>query len=209
VSVPAPVTGPMVRRFRPDDTAAVYEVCLRTGAAGEDATGTLRDPDLLGHVWAGPYLVLEPEHAWVLEDADGIAGYVLGAPDTRGFEAACEAEWWPPLRERVDDPAGDDASWSLDQRLAHLVHHPPVAPDSVVAGHPAHLHVDLLPRAQGQGWGRVLVSTLLAALATAGSPGVHLGVGPANTRARGFYAALGFVELDRSPAVVWMGMTSC
>jgi ribosomal protein S18 acetylase RimI-like enzyme len=205
MSVPAPLTGPTVRRFRPDDTAAVYDVCLRTGANGEDATGTLLDPDLLGHVWAGPYLVLQPEHAWVLEDADGIAGYTLGTPDTRAFEQACEAEWWPALRERVADPAGDAASWSADQHLSHLVHHPPIAPENVVAGHPAHLHIDLLPRAQGQGWGRVLVSTLLAGLVPGGPPGVHLGVSPANVRAAGFYAALGFVELDRSPTVVWLG----
>jgi ribosomal protein S18 acetylase RimI-like enzyme len=34
---------------------------------------------------------------------------------------------------------------------------------------------------------------------------MHLGVSPANARALGFYARLGFVELARSPDVVWLG----
>ncbi len=197
-----------LRGARAEDAAALYGVCLRTGADGADATGRHRDPDLLGHLWVGPFLALEPEHALVLEDGAGILGYALGTRDTRRFEAACEQRWWPALRSRYDDPGGstDPATRRTpDQRLAHLVHHPPRSPDEVVADHPAQLHVDLLPRGQGVGHGRRLVIALLGLLAAAGAPGVHLGVGPANVRARAFYPRLGFRELAESPGVVWMG----
>jgi ribosomal protein S18 acetylase RimI-like enzyme len=42
-------------------------------------------------------------------------------------------------------------------------------------------------------------------LATAGATGVHLGTGPANARALGFYERLGFTELLRNPHVVFLG----
>jgi ribosomal protein S18 acetylase RimI-like enzyme len=200
------VTGPVLRLFRAEDVAAVYDVCRRTGLGGEDATGHYADPDLLGHLWAGPFLALEPEHCLVVEDGDGVAGYCLATSDTRRFESACEEEWWPALRPRhADPPDGDRSTWSGDEALAHLVHHPPVAPDTVVAEHPAHLHVDLLPRLQGRGLGRELMTAMFALLATDGATGVHLGVGPGNTRALGFYERLGFTELLRNPHVVFLG----
>ena len=77
-----------IRPFRPGDADAVYDVCLRTGERGGDATG-LVDRDLIGDVWAGPYLAYAPELAFVAEDPAGrVVGYVLGVRDTRGFEAA-------------------------------------------------------------------------------------------------------------------------
>ena len=45
----------------------------------------------------------------------------------------------------------------------------------------------MLPDVQGGGRGGRMLGTLLDALSAAGSPGVHLGVSPANLRAIGFY----------------------
>ena len=199
------MTTPTIRPARQDDTAAVYNVCLRTAADGDDATGRYANPDLLGHIWAGPYLALQPQYALVLEDDEGVAGYTLGALDSRAFEQLCAEQWWPSLQRRIKDPLGGPASWSPDQRLAHLVHHPPYAPEPVVARYPSHLHIDLLPRGQGKGHGRTLIESLLDLLRAEGSGGVHLGVSPTNVRAQGFYRALGFVDLQARPNVLFMG----
>lgn len=193
-----------VRPFRGEDTDAVYDVCLRTGASGADATGQA-DVTLFGDVWAGPYLAVAPHLAYIAEDEQGVAGYVLGALDTRAFEAACEQSWWPPLRRRHEEPTGSPATWTLPDRLAYLVHHPPQTPDDVLDGRPSHLHVNLLPRAQGQGHGATLTATVLTALSSAGSPGVHLGVDPTNVRAQRFYVRQGFAEIARDHDVVWLG----
>ena len=136
----------MIREFRAGDEAAIYDICLRTGASGEDATHLYSDPDLLGHVFAGPYLKLCPEFASVVEEDGDVLGYILGAPDTRAFEARCEAEWWPPLRGRYPDPG---IPMTPDERMMHAIHHFAPAPDEIVAGYPSHLHIDLLPRTQG------------------------------------------------------------
>ncbi|MDT0163988.1 GNAT family N-acetyltransferase [Actinotalea sp. AC32] len=178
-----------VRGARATDVARLYEICLRTGAAGSDATGR-HDPLLLGDVYVGPYLALCPDLAFVLAGADDVAvGYVLGVADTTAFEERCRAEWWPGARER--HPVGS-ATHPGDAELVRLVHEPERTPSAVTAEFPAHLHIDLLPEAQGSGGGRRLVEHLVAELRRRGVPGVHLGVDPENLRARGFYAHLGF-----------------
>lgn len=186
----------MIRPYEPRDLERLYEICLRTGASGEDASELVVDPRLFGELYAAPYGVLEPEHAFVVDDGAGRAvGYVLGALDTRAFEARCEAEWWPALRAR--HPIGSGAN-DLDELLVSLLHARHPADDDVVARYPSHLHIDLLPEAQGQGWGRALMTTVQDALRAAGSPGVHLGVSARNTRALAFYAHLGYEEHARN-----------
>lgn len=193
--------GYRIRLYDPRDLDAVYDICLLTGDAGGDASSLYDDPKLLGHVYAGPYLALEPELAFVLEDEGGVCGYILGARDTARFERAYREAWLPPLQARYPDPGGDpDAhaeSWTADARIHHLLHHPKETPRALSAAYPSHLHIDLLPRAQGRGYGARLMDTLLAVLRAQGSPGVHLGVGARNVRAQGFYLAYGFTELSR------------
>lgn len=187
--------GVTIRPFLAGEERVLYEICLLTGDSGEDASALYRDPDLLGAVYVGPYLRLAPEHALVGVDDDGVAGYVLGAPDTAGFEAACEREWWPSLRERYPPDAFPEDT--PDGRMVRLIHHPPTVSPDVLERYPAHLHIDLLPRLQGRGQGRALLTALLDGLAAAGAPGVHLGVARTNERAIGFYLRMGFTEVHR------------
>jgi ribosomal protein S18 acetylase RimI-like enzyme len=196
---------PRLRPYRTADHDAVYDICVRTGAAGDDATHLLRDPSLLGHVYAGPYVELVPDLAFVVEDNDGVAGYILGAADTAEFQNRLEREWWPGLRRRypVYRTDGDAA---LDDLLIALMHSPARAPADLVAAYPSHLHIDLLPRLQGQGWGRRLINTLSERLRATGSHGLHLGVATANTKAHAFYRAVGFTELDDDGVTVTFAM---
>lgn len=198
------MTPAHVRPYEPGDLDRLYEICLRTAASGEDASGLVADPRLFGEIYAAPYAVLEPEHAFVVDDGDGTAiGYVLGALDTRAFDARCEAEWWPPLRERYPRGAGEV---DMDRVLVALLHDRHREADAVLAGHPSHLHIDLLPAAQGAGWGRRLMEALHERLAADGSPGVHLGVSTRNRRAIGFYRHLGYEELASDPSTLTLGL---
>jgi ribosomal protein S18 acetylase RimI-like enzyme len=196
---------PLLRPYRTADHDAVYDICVRTGAAGEDATHLLRDPALLGHVYAGPYVELAPDLAFVVEDDDGVAGYILGAADTAEFQDRLEREWWPELRRRY--PAyRTDGYAAFDDLLIALMHSPVRALADLVAAYPSHLHIDLLPRLQGQGWGRRLIDTLVERLRATGSHGLHLGVATANTKAQAFYRAVGFTELDDDGVTVTFAM---
>ncbi|WP_395844688.1 GNAT family N-acetyltransferase [Cystobacter fuscus] len=182
-----------VRPYHPKDREAVYDICVRTGASGQDARGHYRSDDLLPDVYAGPYLELEPHLAFVLDEGGRAVGYVLGTADTPSFVKAWRARWLPLVAGRHPPPV--EPARTPDERLISTLHHPERMLSPELAPHPAHLHVDLLPHAQGAGYGRRLVETFLAAAAAAGAPSLHLGTGNDNTRALRFYERLGFQRL--------------
>ena len=94
----------------------------------------------------------------------------------------------------------------LDDLLIALMHSPARTRAELVAAYPSHLHIDLLPRLQGQGWGRRLIDTLVERLRASGSHGLHLGVATANTKAQAFYRVIGFTELDDDGFTVTFAM---
>jgi ribosomal protein S18 acetylase RimI-like enzyme len=180
-----------LRPFHPSDLGAIYRICLLTGAAGGDATSLYRNPDLLPHLYAGAYPVADPGLTFVVVDELGVVGYVVATADTFGFEHWLDEHWWPTLRTqhpRVDDP-GDGTE---DHVLIERIHDWKPVDDTLYDTHPAHMHIDLLPRAQGQGWGRKLIETLSVALRERGVTGLHLGVDARNTGAIAFYERVGF-----------------
>ena len=194
----------LIRPVEPGDLDALYDVCLRTGDAGEDATARFADFRLLGEVYVGPYLLMPSGIGYTAIEEGVPSGYVLAAVDTRRFESECEAEWWPPLRERYPQQVEDDPSTD-DAEVIALIHRPESPSEEVVARYPAHLHIDLLPVLQGRGVGRQMMDRLLYELWARGVPGVHLGVDARNERAVGFYEHLGFDRIDDTDDVV-MGL---
>lgn len=191
--------GPMakIRNYRETDLDALYRICLETGASGKDATPLYRDHKIVGHVYAAPYAKFSPETAFVLEDDEGVGGYIIGPADTHAFELRLEREWWPKFRKTYPDPdpAGHE-KWGLDERMMYLIHHPQRTPRRLSEPYPAHLHIDLLPRLQGRGFGRTLIESWSECVRGLGACGFHLGVGAANERAIGFYRTIGLGELE-------------
>ena len=200
---------PTIRPYRASDLDALYEICLKTGESGQDATHLYRDPKIIGHIYAGPYGVLEPQNCFVAEDADGVGGYIIGTRDTFAFEKKQAAEWWPDLRARYADPGAPREDFTPDERMAYLIHHPPRTPRRVSEPYPAHLHIDLLPRFQGIGLGKRMIDMFRAHMASAGAPALHLGVGPKNERGVRFYRAYGFHVIEQLPPpwnTYWFGI---
>ena len=52
--------SPVIRAYQMQDRDAVYDVAVRTGAAGQDARGRYSTDDLIGDIYAGPYLPSSP-----------------------------------------------------------------------------------------------------------------------------------------------------
>jgi ribosomal protein S18 acetylase RimI-like enzyme len=186
------MTAPEIRPYRSGDLAAVYDICVRTADGGEDARGQYSDDDLVGDVFAAPYVTLEPDLAFVIDDGGEAVGYVLGTADTTTFVQRYAAEWIPAVGDKYPAPPVPPRTTSED--MIALLHHPErmLVPGIDLASYPAHLHIDLLPAAQGRGYGRKLIERFTGAL---DAPGVHLGVRTTNVKARGFYARLGFEPL--------------
>ena len=100
----ADAPAPVIRPYRPADHDAVYDVCVRTGAASQDARGLYSTDDLVPDIYAGPYLLLEPDLAFVLDNGQRAVGYVIGTADTEGFVRAYAERWIPLLRQRYRPP---------------------------------------------------------------------------------------------------------
>ncbi|MDP6593820.1 MAG: GNAT family N-acetyltransferase [Candidatus Marinimicrobia bacterium] len=195
-----------IRSFEPKDESAVYEICLKTGDSGKDASHLFTDPLALGHIYVGPYVNLEPQSAFVLEDDRGVCGYIFGAVESDLFYRRFRNEWLPQLRRRYREPAGDRSEWTEDEKLYHLYYHPHVTHPDSLRKYQSHLHIDLLPQAQGKGQGVLMMDRLMEHLREAGSAGVHLELALNNERAYRFYTVYGFVELERSGDSIYMGL---
>ena len=192
----------LIRPYQPADRDDVAEVCLRTAALGGDATGVYSDDALMPEVFALPYLAYDPSLAFVVTTGHRVVGYVLGVADTRDFVDWWRREWAPGFaarHPRPGPPTGHEPTFGESQ-LLEAGTHPERMLVAELDDYPAHLHIDLLPEAQGQGLGRRLIDVLRAALRGRGVAGVHLGIDAANTGARAFYERIGFTELPSSTA---------
>lgn len=196
-----------IRGFASGDLEALYAISLATGHAGRDAAHLYADPKMMGHIYAAPYAVLSPSSVLVAEDRGAVVGYAAGRLDTDAWEAQLARDWWPSLRAQYPDP-GDVLPQAMthDQRRAAMIHRPTRTPPSVATRFPAHLHLNLMPLAQGQGLGR----RLFEAWRTAQNAGpIHVAVNNANENARHFWTKLGFAELAGADIpdgrTIWLG----
>jgi ribosomal protein S18 acetylase RimI-like enzyme len=199
-----------LRQGRAQDQAAAYYVCLKTGDHGRDGEPFYReDPNALGRVFVGPYLAYEPQLSLILEDDQGVCGYAFGAIDSHQFYQRYEQQWRPALCDQFPIPQGDPAHWTRSQMVHSWYHCPDYYCPEPYCQYPSHMHIDLLERARGSGWGRRMMEKVMENLKQLGSPGVHLGVSVRNTPALAFYQKLGFHELVRvgtlNDGCVYMG----
>jgi N-acetylmuramic acid 6-phosphate (MurNAc-6-P) etherase/ribosomal protein S18 acetylase RimI-like enzyme len=202
-----------VRNATPKDLSGAYYICLKTGNYGADGEPYYRDdPEALGRIYVGPYIVLQPDYALVLEDTQGkICGYALGTPDTKKFFDRYETIWRPRLAASFEPPTGDSVQWTRADAVHNSYHHPDYYIVPQYETYPAHMHIDLLEEARGKGIGRKMLEEVMSRLRANGIPGVHLGVSINNESAMAFYRKLGFSEICRVGVIpdgtVYMGKT--
>ncbi|MCU1405145.1 MAG: putative acetyltransferase OT [Glaciihabitans sp.] len=175
------------------DAAEISEICLRTADAGDDASGILLDDDLWATVFALPYLERHPDLSFVVVDDDGtVNGYIVATDDTDQFEQWFRELWWPRYVQRW--PMSTNPVSRQDSIVSYAYGRGD-EPLPLSTGYPAHLHIDLLPRVQGQGWGRRLVDTLIDALRDRGTSGLHAIAASENVGSHIFYERTGFTPL--------------
>ena len=186
----------MIRPYQPADYDAVSRICTLTAERGGDATGLYVSDELMPDIFVRPYVTLQPDLAFVVDDGE-VGGYIVGTADTRDFVSRFTSEWLPGFAEKYEHT---EPVVSKGDLIRHLGFWPERMLIAEVDEYPAHLHIDLLPRLQGAGWGRQLIDTLATALRARGVPGLHLSMDAANTDARAFYDRIGFTELPSSTA---------
>jgi ribosomal protein S18 acetylase RimI-like enzyme len=178
-----------IRNYHPSDLPALYRICLKTGDSGKDASDIYADPDLLGHIYAGPYVHFEPDLCFVATQADKPYGYILGTRDSQKFYEKCEKEWFPVLRNQYNLPGQEDKS--VESNIIRKLHQK-FETETGLEEYPAHLHIDILPEGQGFGLGWKLMKIFMDKLRELNVKGLHLGVGKKNQNAVKFYKHIGF-----------------
>ncbi|WP_404475264.1 GNAT family N-acetyltransferase [Microbacterium aerolatum] len=193
-----------IRPYRVEDRPAMFEVCVKTADAGQDASGLFTEDDLWGLIFAVPYVERHPDLAWVVEAGDGrVVGYIVATDDTDAFEQWFGDEWWPRFADRFPRPVTPQ---TREEKIVEYAYAREPGREPNAAEYPAHLHIDLLPETQGQGLGRRLIDTLLAELHSRGVRGLHLGMDPANIGAAKFYERLGMQQLPTEPGSLAFGI---
>jgi len=182
-----------------EDEVGIAHVCLRTANSGKDASKLYSRPDLPALIWATPYLVNSPGHCFVVEQGAKVVGFIVTTPNTRDFEGWLQQEWMSETERRLD---GFEPATEADTNAIAAINAMRQQTPSYADKFPAHLHINLLPEAQGTGFGRKLVTTALQKLKGEGVSAIHLGVSLKNLNAVGFYKTLGFTEIEQGGALI-------
>lgn len=147
--------------------------------------------------------MLEPATCYVLDDGEGRAvGYILGVPDTPTFVKKYNDNYIPYLTSQGFEKPGPNDSVEWNDNLPNALRRLMFEPDlmlhqdfpQLIESWPAHLHIDILPKYQKLGYGRLLVEAFCKAAQKQGAKGVHLIMAAANEEAGKFYTRIGFTR---------------
>ena len=168
-------------------------------------------------IWCRPYLQLSPSTCFVVDDGNGKAvGYIIGTPDTTKLCDDWLKSYVPVMEPELNSlPSIDPQSENKDniaQRKDNLVDLIRTNPRKLMFGsyeeqlrsYPGHLHIDILPSHQRQGFGRKLIDAFKIAARAEGCSGAYLGMIASNDNAKKFYESIGF---SRLPQVLDGGVT--
>lgn len=126
-----------IRPYHPSDLDGLYAVSLATADRGGDASHLYADPRLVGHIYSAPYAALLPDLTFVIQDSEGVAGFVVGAVDTTAWERSLAANWWPSLRAQYPGILGRHiGELTPDQRRIEMIHRPEHVPAAIAARFP-------------------------------------------------------------------------
>jgi GNAT superfamily N-acetyltransferase len=168
-------------------------------------------------IWCRPYLHLSPSTCFVVDDGTGRAvGYIIGTPDTTKFCEDWHKSYVPAMEPELNSLPSIDAQAenkeNIAQRRDSLVDLIRTNPRKLMFGsyeeqlrsYPGHLHIDILPSHQRQGFGRKLIGAFKDAAKAESCPGAYLGMIASNDNAKKFYESIGF---GRLPQVLDGGVT--
>ena len=178
-----------IRNYHPKDAENLKKICIET--ASDVFRGKRITESALVDVYCRYYIEQEPESCFVVVDENDVAkGYILCAKDYSLYKQIFKEKYlktWNPVTLIM----GHFAMNSIRE---------------FVEEYPAHLHIDLLPECQGQGYGRKLIEMLIGHLKERNIKGLMLHVSMENEGARAFYKKCGFQVLYAQKHDVLMGI---
>lgn len=179
----------IIRKYESKDFDDVRYTCLNSDELADE--GNLAEFVL--HTFCDYYLEREPENCFVLDDDGRAVGYIICAENYDSYKEIFDKDYLP-----LNKNLGDDLyKWACESTVLQ---------NKYKADYPAHLHIDLLPPYQRQGWGGKLLEALFAHLKSKGIKGVMLTTGTENIKGGNFYKKYGFEILEVLGTDVAYGM---
>lgn len=175
-----------------NDLYELEEICLLTSDSGKDGTHLYSDRRLIGQIYLTPYVLYDPTCCFVAKKDNKCIGYIVGCYDSREFYQYLNNEFLPIIRNRFTKAITEN-----DKAVINMIQNG--VEYEIYPQYLSHLHIDILPEAQGLGLGRKLIDTFTKNLKGQGYNSVHLGVSNTNKSAQGFYKKMGFSTLIEKP----------
>ena len=192
-----------VRTFQLGDQAAIAEISFQTGYMGESMVGQFQDLALNALLFADPYLIYSPTTCWVAVVDANVVGYCLTVTDTRTYQ-----RWHRTIHRRtVVRHIAKSTLWHSPRDVLRILRWDTAPklrmPPDLLDSYPAHFHIDVSPKYQHRGIGRMLMTAAFEHFQAMRTPGVHLRTTSRNTSALMFYKQLGFSILAVGDSTMW------
>ena len=178
-----------IRKYETKDFEDVRYTCLHSENEEPEATFA----EFVLHTFCDYYLEHEPENCFVLDDNGKAVGYIICAENYDRYKKIFDSEYLP-----LTKPQGEEFyNWAATSTILQ---------EKYKKDYPAHLHIDLLPAYQRQGWGGKLLTTLFEHLRKKDICGIMLTAGTENVNAGSFYKKYGFEQVEIYDTDVAFGM---
>jgi ribosomal protein S18 acetylase RimI-like enzyme len=197
-----------IRQAVLSDLPYLYEICLKTGYEGKDASKLYNEPYLIGHYYVAPYVIYQNNLCFVAEYENCPKGYIVSVSDTINYKKWLEENWLLQLRKQF--PKENKVKYTeKEEEIINEIHKKQYPIDlknfAWLSDYPAHLHIDLLPDIQKKGIGKILMEKLIDNLKEQNISGIHLGVSNTNPGAISFYKKMDFKILKEEEWGYTMG----
>lgn len=164
---PSSSANALVRCYRQSDRESVRRICCDTGFLGQPIDNIFRDRELFADLFTAPYLICEPQWAFVAEADNRVVGYLLGSVSPlfaqfqmrSGFHTACKMVARLILGRYANHARSRQfVMWTLLKSYFERPHHPPNA---------AHLHFNIDKAYRGKDLGKLMWQAFERALKSA------------------------------------------
>ena len=182
-----------IRAYEPADRESIRRICFETGYMGEPIDWLWPDRESFADLITRYYTDREPESILVATRNQRVVGYLTGCVDTERSRGAAVRE----IRRLIRNGGLRKSGFAcfLGRVLVDVVRDRGAPAEALFdARWPAHLHIDFLPEARGQGLGRRIMNQWFERLRRLGAPGVHLGTFAENGSAIRFFEACGMAR---------------
>jgi hypothetical protein len=195
--LPSEKKSHVIRPYRPDDRAALRDICADTGFLGQPIDPVFEDRELFADYLTSYYTDAEPESTFVCEIDGQVKGYLMGSRfpkrkaqyEFRMLPGLVLRGVWRYFTRPYNAASRKYVRWILTQARKEVPFTPPDIP---------HFHFNLRPEAKSVGTTRELVDTFLKYLTEHGEKQVYGQVVAYESR-RGdrMFARYGFRVIDQ------------